>query len=62
MYHYARTQMKVIMARMRVSRSLKHSIPAAVDISYAPGDYVLLWHEKVMNHRIGELMGPYYVT
>ncbi len=25
---------------------------------YDPGDQVLVWREKVVNHRIGEWVGP----
>ncbi len=58
MAHAARTEMQRIMARMRVACGLKHAVPRAADESYDPGDQVLVWRERVVNHRIGEWIGP----
>lgn len=49
------------MAPSRVSSALKHSVPAAADQAYEPGDEVLVWRENVVNSLIGEWVGPYPV-
>ena len=36
--------------------------PPSTDFSYAPGDKVLVWREKVIENRIGEWLGPYTVV
>ena len=61
MVHAARTEMQRIMARMRVARGLRHSVPLAANCAYDPGDQVLVWREKVVNHRIGEWIVPFLV-
>ena len=57
----ARKEMEKIMADMRVRRALHHRVPSAADRFYQPGDKVLVWREKVVNHRIGEWLGPFTV-
>eukprot|EP00171_Calliarthron_tuberculosum_P022143 IDg22143t1 len=49
------------MGSLRVSRAMRHAIPAAADNSYEPGDQVLIWREKQVNNRIGEWLGPHTV-
>ena len=49
------------MAKMRVARGLRHSVPLAINNAYDPGDKVLVWREKIVNHRIGEWPGPFTV-
>ena len=46
--------MQKIMARMRVSRVLKHAVPAAADVSYSPGDQIFVWRENGVKNRIGD--------
>ena len=57
----ARKEMDKIMAEMRVRRALHHRVPSATDRFYQPGDKVLVWREKLVNHRIGEWLGPFTV-
>lgn len=57
----ARKEMGKIMAEMRVRRGLHHRIPSAADRFYQPGDNVLVWRENIVNHRIGEWLGPFTV-
>ena len=61
MVHAARTEIQRIMAKMRVARGLRHSVPLAANRAYDPGDQVLVWREKIVNHRIGEWLGPFTV-
>ena len=61
MFHAARTEMQRIMAKMRVARGLRHSVPLAANRAFDPGDQVLVWREKIVNHRIGEWIGPFTV-
>lgn len=56
--HAARSEMQTIMAKMRVGRALKHSVPAAADCSYEFDDQVLTWREKIVNNHIGEWQAP----
>ncbi len=42
MVHAAQTEVQRILARMRVARGLKHSVPRAADESHDPGDQVLV--------------------
>lgn len=53
--------MSEIMARMRISRGLKHAVPQASTHVYKTGDKVLLWIENIVNSRIGEWLGPFEV-
>ena len=57
----ARKEMEKIMAEMRVRRALHHRVPSAADRFYQPGDKVLVWMERVVNHRIREWLGPFTV-
>lgn len=54
MVHTAGIEMDLIMAKMRTAGALKHAVPASADIVFDHGDQVLVWREKVINHRIGE--------
>ena len=56
MGHAARTEIQRIMAKMRVVRGLRNSVPLTENRTYDPGDQVLVRLEKIVNHRIGE--GP----
>ena len=49
------------MAKMRISRALRRSVPPAAHRAYDPGDEVLVWREKVVNHCIGEWLGLFSV-
>eukprot|EP00171_Calliarthron_tuberculosum_P023746 IDg23746t1 len=57
----ARKEMSKHMGSLRISRALRHAIPASADTSYEPGDQVLVWREKQVNNRIGEWLGPFIV-
>ena len=57
----ARKEMGKIMAEMRVRRALHHRTPSAADRFYQPGDQVIVWRDKIVNHRIGEWLGPFTV-
>ncbi len=57
----ARQEMAQIMAKMRVSRGLRHAVPPSADISFSPGYHVLVWRENQVNNRIGEWVGPFTV-
>eukprot|EP00171_Calliarthron_tuberculosum_P007692 IDg7692t1 len=57
----ARKEMSRHMGSLRVSRAMRHAIPAAADNSYDRGDQVLIWCEKPVNNRIGEWIGLYTV-
>ena len=46
---------------MGVRRALHHRTLSAADRFYQPGDQVLVWREKIVNHRIGEWLGPFTV-
>lgn len=61
MVNAAREEVGKIMAKLRVNRALRHSVPIAADKPYEPGDSVLVWREKQVNHRIGEWLGPFIV-
>lgn len=50
------------MEKLRVQRALKHAIPRDADESFEPGDKVLVWREKIVDHRIGECIGPFTVV
>ena len=43
-------------AAARIKRSMKHKKLSATDHIYSPGDYVLVWREKIVNNRIGQLI------
>lgn len=58
----ARTEMATIMAKLRIQRAFRHQTPPSSDHTYNPGDQVLVWREKQINHRIGEFLGPFTVT
>lgn len=57
----ARKEMEKHMAELRLRRSLKHNPPPATDYILKPGDEVLVWREKLVEHRIGEFIGPFLV-
>ncbi len=59
MLQSGRAEMQRHMAKARVARALKHSVPSAADQSFQPGDMALVWHEKIVNNRIGEWLGPF---
>eukprot|EP00171_Calliarthron_tuberculosum_P022450 IDg22450t1 len=58
MANSARKEVSKHMGKLRIARALRHAIPPAADISYEPGEQVLVWREKQVNNRIGEWMGP----
>lgn len=49
---WARTEMQKNMAKMCVYRALTHAVPCAVDRLCKPGDPVLVWRDKQINHHI----------
>ena len=49
------------LAQFRVKLALHHQTPRVTDITYQPGDKVLVWREKLVENRIGEWIGPYIV-
>ena len=57
----ARRHMAKHQAQVRVKRALQHQTPQATDQIYQPDDKVLVWREKLVENRIGELIGPYTV-
>ena len=57
----ARKEMNEHMAKLRVNRALKHKAASSTDSIFTPGDEVLVWREKIVNHRIGEWIGPFIV-
>ena len=59
--HSARKEMGKIMAELRIRRELHHRTPSAADGFYQPGGKVLAWRENIVNHRIGEWLGPFTV-
>ncbi len=50
------------LAQSRIRRAPQHQTPPATDLIYNPGDKVLVWREKVVENRIGELVGPYILV
>lgn len=60
--NYARNQMEIIMANLRVRRAMTHAVPPSSSKLYDVGDKVLIWREKLISNRIGEWLGPYEVT
>ena len=58
MVHAARIEMQRIIAKVRISRASRYSVPSADDRAYDSGDKVLVWRGKVVNHSIGEWLGP----
>ena len=44
-----------------VAKAVKRMTRAAVNQVYQPGDLVLVWREKQVEHRMGEYVGPYIV-
>lgn len=56
------TEMSKLMAKVRISRALKHSVPSAADQQYNPGDEVLVWRENLISNKLGEWIGPFDVT
>ena len=61
MAHAARNEMQRIMAKMRVARGSRHSVTLTTNQTYDPGDQVSVSREKVVNHRIGDWLGPFVV-
>ena len=57
----ARKLMSKHMAMTKVRRALTHQMPSAANHTYAPGDKVLVFREKVIENRIGEWQGPFTV-
>ncbi len=49
------------LAQTKVKQALNHNIPSATDNSFQPGNKILVWGEKLVENRIGELVGPYTV-
>ena len=47
--------------KSRLKRAIKHQSPKMQSYTYSPGDKVLVWREKIVNNRIGELIGPFTV-
>jgi hypothetical protein len=41
----ARHEMRNILAKLRVTRALRRSVPPAADILFVPGDQVLVFRE-----------------
>lgn len=58
----ARSDVQKIIADINERRSLKIFGPSKYDLANYYGYHVLICLEKVLNGRIGELMGPYQVT
>lgn len=57
----ARREMEQHMAQLKVTGALTLGTPAAANQSYEPGDQVLVWRERQVEHRIGEWVGPFVV-
>eukprot|EP00171_Calliarthron_tuberculosum_P018350 IDg18350t1 len=57
----ARAEMQQHMTKNRIQRAFRHSVPAAADRHYQPGDQVLVWRENVVNNRVGEWLGPFTI-
>ncbi len=57
----ARRHMARHLAQGQIKRSLHHQIPQSADRTYQSGDNLLVWREKLVENRIGELTGPYTV-
>ena len=55
-------EMEKPMSKMRINRALRHAVPTAANRSYGRGDQVLVWREKIVEHRIGEWLGPFSVA
>ncbi len=49
-----RREMAGHIARMKVNRALKDAVLPAADRDFEPGDQVLVWREKHVNHQNGE--------
>ena len=47
------------LAHVRIKRALRLQTLQASDLTYKPGDKVLVWREKLVVNRIGEWTGPY---
>ncbi len=49
------------LAQAKIKRSLHHNTTHASNQTYQTGDKVLVWREKIVENRIGEWIGPYFV-
>ena len=49
------------LAQTNLSRALRYNIPQPSDVVYQPGDKVLLWHENLVENRIGGWVGLHTV-
>ena len=58
----AREECQKIMAKMKVSRALRHKTSRGATQTYEVGSKVLVWRERVYANRIGEWIGPFSVV
>ena len=58
----ARKEMAMHMEKMRIKREMTYNVLAAADRIFNPGDKVLVWREKKVEHRIDELLGTFEVV
>lgn len=54
----AQKQMENQMATLKVQQALEHRVPRAFDNVLEVRQEVLLWHEKIVENRIGEWIRP----
>ena len=47
--------------KSRLKRAISHQSLKMQRYTYSPGDKVLVWHKKIVNNRIGELIGLFTV-
>ncbi len=50
------------LSQARVRRALVHQTPQATNVTYQPGNKVLVRREKLVENRIGEWVCPYICT
>ena len=55
----AREECQKIMAKMKVSRALRHKTSRGATQTYEVGSKVLVWRERAYANRIGEWIGPF---
>lgn len=55
------SDMEKHMAKMKISRALKHSTPQASKENFEVNDTVLVWRENTISNRIGEWLGPFSI-
>lgn len=53
--------MAKLIAKMRIRRAHHHNTPADANKFYQVDDKVLVWRERIVNHRTGEWVGPFIV-